>query len=117
MLTSTVIGVLVIPGLYYLFGRMADKRSLIRDESDEPLSELLQRRAQEPHDRASTRDGDNNNLPLPCETTESPSLLLSEPVFRRSFPLEIPETMAENPSLEIAECTEEKPTVEIPEST
>jgi HAE1 family hydrophobic/amphiphilic exporter-1 len=43
MLLGTVIGVLVIPGLYYLFGRMADGRSLIRDEHDEPLSELVER--------------------------------------------------------------------------
>ncbi len=40
MLVGTVIGVLVIPGLYYLFGVIADKRSLIQDEADEPLSEL-----------------------------------------------------------------------------
>ena len=32
MLLGTVIGVLVIPGLYYLFGRMADGRKLLRDE-------------------------------------------------------------------------------------
>ncbi|TWT78237.1 Efflux pump membrane transporter BepE [Posidoniimonas polymericola] len=43
MLVGTVIGVLVIPGLYYLFGRMADKRSLIRDEHYDPLSELFER--------------------------------------------------------------------------
>jgi HAE1 family hydrophobic/amphiphilic exporter-1 len=43
MLVGTVIGVLVIPGLYYLFGRIADKRSLIRDEHDEPLTELFER--------------------------------------------------------------------------
>jgi HAE1 family hydrophobic/amphiphilic exporter-1 len=42
MLLGTVIGVLVIPGLYYLFGRMADGRSLIKDEHDEPLSELFE---------------------------------------------------------------------------
>jgi HAE1 family hydrophobic/amphiphilic exporter-1 len=43
MLLGTVIGILVIPGLYYLFGRMADGRSLIKDEHDEPLSELFER--------------------------------------------------------------------------
>ena len=42
MLVGTVIGVLVIPGLYYMFGKMADKRNLIKDESDEPLSELFE---------------------------------------------------------------------------
>jgi HAE1 family hydrophobic/amphiphilic exporter-1 len=45
MLVGTLIGVLVIPGLYYLFGRIADKRNLLRDEADEPLSELLEHTA------------------------------------------------------------------------
>ncbi|MFN3241712.1 MAG: efflux RND transporter permease subunit [Planctomycetota bacterium] len=39
MLFGTVIGVLVIPGLYYLFARIADGRKLLRDETDLPLSE------------------------------------------------------------------------------
>ena len=43
MLMGTIIGVLVIPGLYYLFGKMADGKKLIRDEHDEPLSELFER--------------------------------------------------------------------------
>ena len=43
MLMGTLVGVLVIPGLYYLFGRMADGRTLIRDEHDAPLSELFER--------------------------------------------------------------------------
>ncbi len=43
MLMGTVIGVLVIPGLYYLFARIADGRKLIRDEHDEPLSEIVER--------------------------------------------------------------------------
>jgi HAE1 family hydrophobic/amphiphilic exporter-1 len=42
MLVGTVIGVLVIPGLYYLFAKIADGRKLIQDESDEPLSEILE---------------------------------------------------------------------------
>ena len=45
MLVGTLIGVLVIPGLYYLFGRMADGRKLLQDEVDEPLSELFEHRA------------------------------------------------------------------------
>ena len=40
MLVGTVIGVLVIPGLYYLFGVIADNRKLLDDTGDEPLSEL-----------------------------------------------------------------------------
>ena len=43
MLMGTLIGVLVIPGLYYLFGKMADGRKLIKDEHDEPLSEIVER--------------------------------------------------------------------------
>src|SRR5262249_7627509 len=42
MLIGTVVGVLVIPGLYYLFARISDGRTLLRDEVDEPLSELLE---------------------------------------------------------------------------
>ncbi len=44
MLLGTVIGVLIIPGLYYLFGRIADGRKLLRDEVDQPLSERLEHR-------------------------------------------------------------------------
>ncbi len=41
MLAGTIIGVLVIPGLNYLFAKMSDGRKLIRDESETPLSESL----------------------------------------------------------------------------
>ena len=43
MLVGTVIGVLVVPGLYYLFGKLAGRNQLIRDEHDEPLSEIFER--------------------------------------------------------------------------
>ncbi len=43
MLLGTTIGVLVIPGLYYMFGRMADGKKLLQDETHEPLSESLER--------------------------------------------------------------------------
>ena len=42
MLMGTIVGVLVIPGLYYLFGKMADGRQLIRDEHMSPLSEYFE---------------------------------------------------------------------------
>jgi HAE1 family hydrophobic/amphiphilic exporter-1 len=42
MLFGTLFGVLVIPGLYYLFARMEEGRSLIRDEDHKPLTELYQ---------------------------------------------------------------------------
>jgi len=44
MLLGTIIGVIVIPGLYYLFAVLAGKGKLLQDEVDEPLSETL-----EPH--------------------------------------------------------------------
>jgi HAE1 family hydrophobic/amphiphilic exporter-1 len=42
MLVGTVIGVLIIPGLYYNFARIADGRKLLKDEVDAPLSEVLE---------------------------------------------------------------------------
>lgn len=42
MLLGTVLGVFIIPGLYYVFAKWSDGRRLIRDESDEPLSELFE---------------------------------------------------------------------------
>jgi HAE1 family hydrophobic/amphiphilic exporter-1 len=45
MLVGTVLGVLIIPGLYYIFARIADGKKLLRDEVDEPLSERLQHKA------------------------------------------------------------------------
>jgi HAE1 family hydrophobic/amphiphilic exporter-1 len=43
MLLGTVIGVLVIPGLYFLFGQLSANRSkLIQDEDDKPLSETVE---------------------------------------------------------------------------
>ena len=39
MLFGTFIGVIIIPGLYFIFGSMADGRKLLKDEEDEPLSE------------------------------------------------------------------------------
>ncbi|MFI0429640.1 efflux RND transporter permease subunit [Mariniflexile sp. HMF6888] len=39
MLIGTLFGVLIIPGLYYVFAKMAEGRNLIKDEASEPLSE------------------------------------------------------------------------------
>jgi hydrophobic/amphiphilic exporter-1 (mainly G- bacteria), HAE1 family len=39
MLFGTVFGVIVVPGLYFIFGTLAEGKSLIRDEEDEPLTE------------------------------------------------------------------------------
>jgi HAE1 family hydrophobic/amphiphilic exporter-1 len=45
MLLGTVLGVLVIPGLYYLFGGLADGRKLLMDETNAPLSEMIEHRS------------------------------------------------------------------------
>ena len=47
MLVGTLIGVMIIPGLYYIFGVISDKGHLIQDESEEPLSERIQHEAHE----------------------------------------------------------------------
>jgi HAE1 family hydrophobic/amphiphilic exporter-1 len=39
MLFGTIFGVIIIPGLYYIFAKMADGRQLIKNEDDSPLSE------------------------------------------------------------------------------
>lgn len=39
MLFGTIFGVIIVPGLYFIFGTLSEGRSLIRDEDDEPLSE------------------------------------------------------------------------------
>jgi HAE1 family hydrophobic/amphiphilic exporter-1 len=47
MLLGTVIGVLVIPGLYYIFGQITDNSGkFIQDEVDEPLSEIVEQHHQ-----------------------------------------------------------------------
>ncbi|RSK36203.1 efflux RND transporter permease subunit [Hymenobacter metallilatus] len=43
MLFGTVFGVLIVPGLYYVFGTLSAGRKLISDENENPLSEF------EPH--------------------------------------------------------------------
>jgi HAE1 family hydrophobic/amphiphilic exporter-1 len=39
MLFGTIFGVVVVPGLYYIFGKLAEGKKLIRDEDENPLSE------------------------------------------------------------------------------
>ncbi|WP_316800751.1 efflux RND transporter permease subunit [Pedobacter frigidisoli] len=41
MLFGTIFGVVLIPGLYYVFGTIADKRKLIKIEEEHPLTEDL----------------------------------------------------------------------------
>jgi len=40
MLFGTIFGVVIVPGLYFIFGQLAERVKLIRDERDEPLSEV-----------------------------------------------------------------------------
>ncbi|HTF21898.1 MAG TPA: efflux RND transporter permease subunit [Chryseolinea sp.] len=39
MFLGTVFGVIIVPGLYYIFGTIAEGRQLIKDEDEEPLTE------------------------------------------------------------------------------
>jgi HAE1 family hydrophobic/amphiphilic exporter-1 len=39
MLLGTAFGVIVVPGLYYVAGKLIENRALIRDEEENPLSE------------------------------------------------------------------------------
>jgi hydrophobic/amphiphilic exporter-1 (mainly G- bacteria), HAE1 family len=41
MLVGTIAGVIVIPGLYYMFAKIAAKRKLIKDEEENPLTEEI----------------------------------------------------------------------------
>jgi HAE1 family hydrophobic/amphiphilic exporter-1 len=41
MLLGTIIGVVIIPGLYYIFGVLDGDRKLIKDQSDLPLTEKV----------------------------------------------------------------------------
>lgn len=39
MLFGTIFGVIIVPGLYFIFGTLAEGKSLIREEDDRPLTE------------------------------------------------------------------------------
>lgn len=41
MLVGTVFGVLIIPGLYYVFGKIAEKHRLVKHEEENPLTEEI----------------------------------------------------------------------------
>lgn len=42
MLLGTLFGVIVIPGLYYLFGKISEKHILVKDEEENPLTEEIE---------------------------------------------------------------------------
>ncbi|MDX5405400.1 MAG: efflux RND transporter permease subunit, partial [Bacteroidota bacterium] len=41
MLFGTIFGVIIVPGLYYIFGRLAEGKQLIKDEDDSPFTEHI----------------------------------------------------------------------------
>lgn len=41
MLFGTIFGVIVVPGLYFIFGKLSEGRKLIHDEDENPLSEAF----------------------------------------------------------------------------
>jgi HAE1 family hydrophobic/amphiphilic exporter-1 len=42
MLLGTLLGVLVVPGLYYVFGGLSENKHLIRDEHESPITETIE---------------------------------------------------------------------------
>jgi HAE1 family hydrophobic/amphiphilic exporter-1 len=50
MLVGTIVGVLVIPGLYYLFGQLDGGRKLLKDETHRTLSERITHGHQDGHE-------------------------------------------------------------------
>ncbi|MBG7612955.1 efflux RND transporter permease subunit [Polaribacter sp. BAL334] len=47
MLIGTLFGVLIIPGLYYIFATLSDGKNLIKDEKSEPLSEEIMKSSED----------------------------------------------------------------------
>ncbi len=41
MLFGTIFGVLIIPGLYYIFGRISEKTKFVKNENENPLTEEI----------------------------------------------------------------------------
>jgi HAE1 family hydrophobic/amphiphilic exporter-1 len=41
MLMGTLFGVLIIPGLYYLFAKISEKHIIVKNEEENPLTEEI----------------------------------------------------------------------------
>lgn len=41
MLFGTIFGVIIIPGLYYIFGKVSEKHALVKNEEENPLTEEI----------------------------------------------------------------------------
>lgn len=48
MLFGTVFGVVVIPGLYYIFGKISEKNILVKNEEENPLTEEIDNHTENP---------------------------------------------------------------------
>jgi HAE1 family hydrophobic/amphiphilic exporter-1 len=46
MLFGTVFGVIIVPGLYYIFGSIAEGKALIRDEEERSVTEEVMHHAE-----------------------------------------------------------------------
>ncbi|MGZ4077847.1 MAG: efflux RND transporter permease subunit, partial [Bacteroidia bacterium] len=42
MLIGTVFGVLIVPGLYYIFASISERHILVEDEEDKPLTDEIE---------------------------------------------------------------------------
>jgi HAE1 family hydrophobic/amphiphilic exporter-1 len=83
MLMGTVLGVLVIPGLYFLFGLIADKGKLIKDEADEPLSEIFEHK--------NNNNIDARKLLIEMRRKQLSAIANGYPALGGGLPLEDPE--------------------------
>lgn len=55
MLFGTIFGVIIVPGLYYIFGSLAEGKKLIRDEDNTPVTEDMAQAAALAHSEAMAR--------------------------------------------------------------
>lgn len=55
MLFGTLFGVIVVPGLYFIFGTLADKGQLIKNQDAVPLSEAVSKFANKDSDKSTLR--------------------------------------------------------------
>lgn len=61
MLFGTIFGVIVIPGLYYIFGKLAEGKSLIQDEDFKPLTEGYDYSESEDDKEFNKKNNEENN--------------------------------------------------------
>jgi len=61
MLFGTIFGVIIIPGLYYIFGKLAEGKSLIQDEDFKPLTEGYDYSESEDDKEFNKKNNEENN--------------------------------------------------------